>query len=224
MQAHLAPASSGSFADWLARPFPGPPLLVSTFVPETFPAVVRVLNPFVGAAGRKLSWATAAQGLGILLDVTATGDRLCLDYAAKTGEKINVDFGTLDYEVATALADVLTRHTTSPDGCLFAVWTGYSDIRDELTRAPVVVLPPERKMFLLEGPIGAAVEAVDRQGSRRSVRWWPTDQAWCVGNDLYADSVYVAGSQECTLALLDDPRLETLVVHHSDVHPGIYAR
>ncbi|WP_142044039.1 hypothetical protein [Arthrobacter sp. SLBN-100] len=87
--------------------------------------------------------------MGIPLDATATGDRLCLDYAAKTGEKINVDFGTLDYEVATALADVLGRHTTSPDRCLFAVWTGYSDIREELTRAPVVVLPPEREMFLM---------------------------------------------------------------------------
>jgi hypothetical protein len=224
MQAHLAPANSGSSAGWLARTFAGPPLLVSTFVPDTFPAVVRVLNPFAGTAGRKLSWSAAAQGLGIPLGATTTGDRLSLDYAGKTGEKINVDFGTLDYEVAMALADVLSRHTTSPGRCLFAVWTGYSDIRDELTRAPVVVLPPEREMFLLEGPIEAAVEAVDRQGSRRTVRWWPADQAWCVGNDLYADSVYVAGSQECISALLDDPRLETLVVHHSDVHPGIYAR
>ena len=69
MKANLAPASSASSADWLARGFPGPPLLVSTFVPETLPAVVRVLNPLVGAAGRKLAWAAVAQELVIPLNV-----------------------------------------------------------------------------------------------------------------------------------------------------------
>ena len=223
MKANLAPSSSASSADWLVRGFPGPPLLVSTFVPETFPAFVRVLNPLVGAAGRKLSWAAVAQELGIPLNGAAVGDRLCQGYEAKTGEKINVDFGTLDYEVASALADVLSRHATTPDECFFAAWAGYSDIRDELAGAPVVILPPEREMYLLEGPVEAATEAFDEQRSRRSLRWWPADQIWCVGNDLYADSVYVAGSKECVSALVDDPRLETLVADRSDVHPGIYA-
>lgn len=223
MYASLAPASSGSFADWLTRGRPGPPILVSTFVPETFPAVVRVLNPFVGAAGRKLLWAAASRELGIPMDGAVNGDRLCRDYEAKTGEKINVDFGTLDYEVASALADVLSRHTATPDQCFFGVWAGYSEIRNELAQAPVVILPPAREMYLLEGPIETATEAVDEQRSRRSLRWWPADQAWCVGNDLYADSVYVAGSEKCVSALMDDPRLETFIVDPADVHPGIYA-
>lgn len=223
MKANLAPARSMSSANWLSRGFGGPPLLVSTFVPETFPAVVRVLNPLRGAAGRKISWAAAAQECGIALDTNPVGESLCLDYEAKTGEKLSVDFGTVDRDVASTLSEVLSLYTVSPDKCFFAVWTGYSDIRDELTRAPVVVLPPEREMFLLEGPIGAAVEPVDEQGSRRSVRWWPSDQAWCVGNDLYADSVYVAGSTKCISALVDDPRLESQVVHHFDIYPCVYA-
>jgi hypothetical protein len=78
-------------------------------------------------------------------------------------------------------------------------------------------------MYLLEGPIETATETFDEQRTRRSLRWWPADQAWCVGNDLYADSVYVAGSEECVSALLDDPRLETFIVDPADVHPGIYA-
>jgi len=78
-------------------------------------------------------------------------------------------------------------------------------------------------MYLLEGPVEAATEAFDEQRSRRSLRWWPADQTWCVGNDTYADSVYVAGSKECVSALVDDPRLETLVADRSDVHPGFYA-
>lgn len=87
----------------------------------------------------------------------------------------------------------------------------------------MIILPPEREMYLLEGPVEAATEAFDEQRSRRSLRWWPADHTWCVGNDLYADSVYVAGSKECVSALVDDPRLETLVADGSDVHPGIYA-
>ena len=223
MTENLVPAGSASSADWLARGFTGPPLLVGTFVPETFPAVVRVLNPLAGDAGRKLSWAAVTQELGIPLNGAAVGDRLCRDYEAATDETINVDFGTLDYEVAAALADILRRHTTTPDRCFFAAWAGYCDIRNELAGAPVVVLPPEREMHLFEGSVEAGAETFDQQRSRRSVRWWPADHAWCVGNDLYADSVYVAGSKECVAALMDDPRLETLVADPSDVHPGTYA-
>lgn len=223
MKPNLVPAESTAPADWLARGFPGPLLLVSTFVPQTFPAVVRVLNPFVGTTGRKLSWATVARELGIPLNSSTVGDRLCRGYEAKTGEKINVDFGTLDYEVASALADVLSRHTATPDECFFAAWPGYSEIRNEFAGAPLAVLPPEREMYLLEGPVSAATETFDEQRTRRSLRWWPADQNWCVGNDLYADSVYIAGSQECVSALVADPRLETLMADRSDVHPGIYA-
>lgn len=78
-----------------------------------------------------------------------------------------------------------------PDECYFAVWTGYSGIRDDLARAPVVIVPPERQMYLIEGPLSAAAETLDEPSSRRSLRWWHADQAWCVGNDVYADSVYV---------------------------------
>lgn len=223
MTAILAPANSIASADWLTSEFPGPPLLVSTFVPETFPRVIRVLNPFVGAGGRKLRWSAVGQELGIPIDGTANGEKLCRKYEARTGEKVNVDFGTLDPEIASAVADVLSRHTSTPDECYFAVWIGYSGIRDDLTKAPVVLLPPERQMYLLQGPVRAAAEAIDEHQSRRSLRWWPADKAWCVGNDLYADSVYVAASQETIQALTDDPRLETYFVHGSDVRPGVYA-
>lgn len=223
MEKHLVPASSPAAAAWLTRDLHVPPLLVGTFVPAAFQALVRVLNPFAGSGGRKLAWSDVARELGVRLDGATNGERLCLAYAAETGEKINVDFGTLDHEVASALSGVLAGDTATPDKCYFAVWVGYSGIRGELTTAPRVMLPPEREMYLLQGPVRAAAEAVDDPPSRRSLRWWPADRTWCVGNDLYADSVYVAGSQECISALMDDPRLETHVVAYSDVHPGVYA-
>lgn len=150
MKKSLAPASSPSAAGWLMNDLQGPRLVVGTFVPVTFPAVVRVLYPFTGTGGQKVTWAALARELGVSLDGTANGERLCLDYEAKTGEKIYIDFGTLDYEVASALADVLGRHTATPDKCYFAVWTGYSGIRNDLAGAPVVKLSPEREMYLLE--------------------------------------------------------------------------
>jgi hypothetical protein len=223
VQEHLTPARSASSADWLVRPFGGPPLLVSTFVPDKFPSVVRVLNPLIDAAGRPTPWGTIAQELGISLEQVTNADRLCQDYLAKTGERINIDYGSLSHDVAATLADVLSRHTSTPDQCFFTVWTGYSGIRNELTGAPVVMLPPEREMYLLEGTTSAATETVDEPPSRRSLRWWPADHTWCVGNDIYADSVYVAGSQECISDLLHETRLETLAAAYTDPHPGIYA-
>ncbi|MET3949135.1 hypothetical protein ABIB49_003861 [Arthrobacter sp. UYCu512] len=151
------------------------------------------------------------------------GDRLSQDYTAKTGVRINVDYGSLSHDVAVVLADVLSRHTSTPEKCFFAVWTGYSGIRNELAGAPVVVLPPEREMYLLEGNINAAAETVDEPSFRRSLNWWPADQRWCVRNDIYADSVYVAGSPECISDLLHETRLETLSVTRTDPHPGVYA-
>lgn len=223
MQEPLTPARSASSADWLARPFDGPPLLVGTFAPDKFPSVVRVLNPLVDAEGRTTSWSPVAQELGISLEQVTNGDRLCQDYTAKTGERINVDYGAISHDVAASLADVLSRHTSTPDKCFFAVWTGYSGIRNELASAPVVLLPPEREMYLLEGTIDSATETVDEPPYRRCLRWWPADQTWCVGNDIYADSVYVAGSPECISDLLHETRLETLAAAHTDPHPGTYA-
>lgn len=219
----LTPARSPSAADWLVRPIGGIPLLVSTFAPEKFPSVVRVLNPLIDATGRPTSWTSVAQKVGMSLAQVTNGDRLCQEYSAKTGERINVDYGSLSHDVAVVLADVLSHHTSTPEKCFFAVWTGYSGIRNELAGAPVVVLPPEREMYLFEGTINAAAETVDEPSFRRSLNWWPADQSWCVRNDIYADSVYVAGSQECISDLLHETRLETLSVTHTDPHPGVYA-
>lgn len=147
----LLPARTGSAADWLSQGPASPPVLVGTFVPDSFPVVVRVLNPFYGAAGQRLRWSGVAAEVGLELSRAVVGERLCLDYEVKTGERIDVDFGTVDSEVAAALASVLAEHTDTPDECYFAVWIGYSGIRNELVQAPVVSLPPDREMYLLQG-------------------------------------------------------------------------
>jgi hypothetical protein len=41
--------------------------------------------------------------------------------SSQSGGNINIDFGTLGHEVASALADDLSHHTAKPDKCYFAV-------------------------------------------------------------------------------------------------------
>jgi len=42
--------------------------------------------------------------------------------------------------------------------------------------------------------------------------WWPAGQEWCVGNDIYARSVFVGGGQECIDAILAEPGLEAIPI------------
>lgn len=48
------------------------------------------------------------------------------------------------------------------------------------------------------------------------MRWWPKDHAWCLGNDIYARSVFIGGTHTTIDALSDHPALETYAVtpHH----------
>ena len=42
--------------------------------------------------------------------------------------------------------------------------------------------------------------------------WWPAGHEWCVGNDIYARSVFVGGSQECIDGVLSHPELEAISI------------
>jgi hypothetical protein len=44
--------------------------------------------------------------------------------------------GTLPLDTAIALADVLARHTATPDRCWFAVWEGFGALRPEWRTSP----------------------------------------------------------------------------------------
>lgn len=213
-------AKSASAADWLGSAFEMP-LRVSTFVPASFSTVVRVLNPLIGPAGQKIRWSQLSAAVGLNLTGETSAEMLCRSYMAKMGERTRAELGTLDHKVSVALAEILSGHTATPERCFFGVWTGYSDLRDDLRGAPVVNLPPNREMYLLEGPVRAAAEDLGEfPFSRRSLRWWPDDRSWSVGNDIYADSVYVAASPGCISLMKEDPRIETVDVHRTDRVPG----
>ncbi len=42
--------------------------------------------------------------------------------------------------------------------------------------------------------------------------WWPVGQKWFVGNEIYARSVFVGGSQECIDVVLSHRELEAIPI------------
>ncbi|MGG7464577.1 hypothetical protein [Plantibacter sp. YIM 135347] len=64
----------------------------------------------------------------------------------------------------------------------------------------------------MAGDIGDASSTL---AGRRALRWWVADASWAVGNDVYARSVYVGGTNELIRDLLAHPDLEALRVDSS---------
>jgi len=79
-----------------------------------------------------------------------------------------------------------------------------------------------RSLFLLNGSLQDACELFIENDGRLPNWWWPATQEWCVGNDIYARSSFVGGSQECIDAVLSQPELEALPISpYSRVYEGL---
>jgi len=147
--------------------------------------------------------------------------------------------GELPERLAERLAETLAPYTREADRCLLGVWEGWGisgvmmlwgegKSKDEARRvqetaeakiaawhdfvdgAPMLALPAQREMRLLEGPLGAVSELYEEQHRHPPSLWWPSDRAWCVGTDIDLMTSYVGGSSEAISALLDDEQLEAL--------------
>ncbi|HEU5287186.1 MAG TPA: hypothetical protein VFV20_02190 [Candidatus Limnocylindria bacterium] len=121
--------------------------------------------------------------------------------------------GTLSAEIASALADVLRAHTTTPERCWFAVWEGWGGFDPGTPRFDL----PGRRYFLATGPIDAAASSVlgDWTGQSPSM-WWPDDRTWFVSTEIDFTYTYVGGTRQCIDAILDDPRIEALRARSGD--------
>lgn len=212
--AALRPAESASVADWLLRSLSTSGSHVSSYVPDTFYRFVRMLNPaFEAATNQPVTWAEVARIRGVPLTPTTQWEDLVQGLRRKQLDSIWIEpkTGTLDVAVARRLAGILHAATTTPDHAFFGFWEGYADTHHIV--APSVVLPPDRRILLMTGPVlsGASSIAID-PFERLPLRWWPADHAWCVGNDIYARSVFVGGSTDTIQAILNDQELEAYEV------------
>jgi hypothetical protein len=117
--------------------------------------------------------------------------------------------GHLPVSVATRLAAVLARHTTTPADCWFGIWDGFghSPTTDE------TLALTSREYWLLRGPIDLAATNLGEEPAEQSANlWWPADRAWFVATDIDLMTTYVGGSAACIAALLAADGLEAAQV------------
>ena len=117
--------------------------------------------------------------------------------------------GHLPVSVASRLAAVLSRHTTTPDDCWFGLWDGFGH-----TPATELTLDlRSREYWLLRGRVDlAATNLADEPAEQGPNLWWPADRSWFVATDIDLMTTYVGGDAACIADLLAADGLEVAQV------------
>jgi hypothetical protein len=123
--------------------------------------------------------------------------------------------------VRAPLAEILAKHTSTPEVCWVCAWEGFSGLAEAFPGA-VRVLLPHRTYILLLGSLEAVTDGFLLGKGMRYVSpsiWWPQDRAWCVTTEVDFCWTYVAGTQMCIEDVVTDARLEALITetgHRAD--------
>jgi len=210
-----------SAADWIVAAVRNVDHTVGSLVPPVFEAYARVFHPATWrddfARDVEVPWAQVAAANGRQahggmewLAITGSWEHLHGEPQPEVWDREPKE-GSLPAAQAEALAPVLSRSTSTPGECFFAVWEGYGG----LAVPPVArtVLMPRREMRLLTGPLSQAARVSMETGFEQSPSlWWPADRSWCVATDVDLMSTYVGGSRECIDAVVAASGLEAWAV------------
>jgi hypothetical protein len=116
------------------------------------------------------------------------------------------DWWRAQRQIITALAEVLSRFTDTPEESWFAIWEGHSSYWDSveaLRRLPRLDRP-HRSYYLISGrviDVENIVEPMQPRGWFRPDLWWPEDRRWFVGTDVDFWCNYIGGSRAMTDAV-----------------------
>lgn len=200
----------------------GEPGTVSALVPAVFAAYARVLHPAVRYDGDddvEVTWAEVAAHNGSALHGLA-------QWVAITGGPVDSQppvwddgpsEGHLPVALVARLAAVLTRHTGTPDECLFGRWDGFGFDLTTPDVPPRLLLRGGRDVVLVRGAVGDSVRNLAPEPHEQSANlWWPDDRAWCVVTDIDLTSSYVGGSAACIAELLATPGVEAFPAQPAD--------
>lgn len=189
----LRPEPDGRRADWWLdvlddwdRPLP-----ISSFVPRSFPAVCRILHPWIDRNDGRVTWQEAVSRSDAS-DRRALAQRLA---ASQFGSADPIRIaqvnepreGELDHHTAATLVDLLTQATATPNDVLFAVWVGWGDIPAQRFPGAARVDTPNQGHFLLRGPLHGALTSISASpvGARPvSGIWWPADREWFLHTEI----------------------------------------
>lgn len=195
---------------------------VGSLVPPAFTHYVRVLNPATGPSGETYPWRTIA-GKNYTVDATSQWTDVAASSGLDRASMTPPETGSVHAATAVRLAEILARHTTTPDHCYFLSWAGYSYPRQDLGpgTAATITLYPGRTMYILGGTVHDATDSIVQPPARRLPLWWiPADRAWCVGNDLYGRSVFIGGDAATIAEILADDGLEAYVASRTQPVPA----
>jgi hypothetical protein len=186
-------------------------LAVVDFFPLDFEAYCRVLNPARSGFGGAMPWTKLAGPSTSVSAATQWAD-ISSQPGLRDQPRMDPVMGGFDSETAAALAPVLLRHTQTPRRVYYLAWEGYADINDDYRASETVRASYGRNMHVLEGTVQEASSPMVKGLSGAPLWWIPADGAWCVGNDIYARSVYVGGAPSCIQEILADQELEAYPV------------
>jgi hypothetical protein len=199
---------------------------VGALVPAVFEAYARIFHPavrYVGDDDVEVRWAdvaahnrTKAHPLMQWASITGSWDYQHSDSQPPVWDDAPSE-GHLPVTSAARLADVLARHTGTPDDCWFGRWVGFGFDGAALEPLPHLLLRGGQDVVLARGTVQDAVRNLAPEPHEQSANlWWPADQAWCVVTDIDLSSTYVGGSAACIAELRATPGLEVAPAFPAD--------
>jgi hypothetical protein len=205
----------------------GEPGTVGALVPAVFEAYARIFHPAIRYAGDddvEVPWSEVAAHNG-------TAASPLMQWVALTRGPVDnqpplwddgPSEGHLPVAVARRLVEVLTRHTATPEHCVFGRWDGFGYDLPSPEVPPRLLLRGGRDVVLVRGAIGDATRNLAPEPHEQSANlWWPADRSWCVVTDIDLVSTYVGGTRACVDDLLTTSGLETAPAFPGDrIDPG----
>jgi len=164
-RAHLAsirPDADPAEADWWDTAWSaGTPPAVGFLIPRGFEAYARVLHPAHDSTGREVTWAQVAAECGTAMHPEVQWHRVSggrdLDPHGRGPDpdrwvgNAPVE-GMIERSRFAALAEVLARHTRTPEETIVAFWNGFGTWPVSWQDAPVV-RQPGRAYYLFRRPV-----------------------------------------------------------------------
>jgi hypothetical protein len=209
--------SDVSVGEWIHRAIRGR-TGVAGIVPAVFEAYARVFHSAVRYAGDvdlDVPWAEVTVANGTVAHprmqwpaVTGSWAFMHADSQPPVWDDAPAE-GHLPTSLAAAVSEVLARHTTTPEDCLFGRWDGFGFDSAALDGVPRLRLPGAHDVVLVRGRVRDAVRNLAPEPNEQSANlWWPADRTWLVATDIDLMTTYVGGSRDCIDELLAVPVLE----------------
>ncbi len=212
----MKPASDVSSARRLAQRLSDAEPAIGQVVPSTFDSYARVFAPVVGD-GLTLTWEGVLHDRGI----SFTPEFSWTSLARQEEDHLQPLMGGLGPDTSLGLAEILATFISPTERVYYAMWTGYGG-STRTSDATTVVFPAAREMTVYEGTCAEAAHNFEHEPfERQSLRWWPADESWAVGGDIYSTSVIIGGSLELIQSVLSSTRLESrALARTSALTPG----